>query len=48
MQSLTTRALLEEGAPAGVTDDSGMSALGPMIQAMPGVVSKIRKDLVKR
>ena len=37
--SVTARVLLEEGAPAGVTDDSGMSALVPLIRTMPGVVS---------
>ena len=38
-RSDTARALLEVGAPAGVKDDSGLSALVLMIAKMPGVVS---------
>ena len=33
------RVLIEEGAPAGVMDDSGMSALVLLIKKMPSVVS---------
>lgn len=37
--SEATRLLLDEGASAGVKDDSGMSALSLLISQMPGVVS---------
>ena len=36
-----TRVLLDEGASAGVKDNSGMSALALLISKMPVVVGKI-------